>query len=679
MRPNPDFGTGFDPLGDADGDGINDFAEGRGLPEPPDTDGDGTPDYLDLDSDDDGLPDAVEAGDEDLATPPLDSDFDGVEDFRDLDADDNGIPDAVEGAEDLDGDGRGNHRDLDNDEDGLADITEIGADPANPRDTDDDGTPDYNSLDSDGDFIDDTTEGLTDTDGDDVADIFDADSDGDGFTDAEEAGDADLETLPVDTDGDGIPDFRDPDSDGDGLSDAAERSNGTDPQSTDSDMDGVSDLIEVGAGTDPNDDGDNPRTRGDFVFVVPYQESQFPISDTLEFSTLLQRADVYFMMDNTGSMRAEIDDLQAGLTTTVIPDIRTRIPEAWFGVGGFDDYPLNGPLGAYGNPSCRVDADGIQHDAPFFQYQTMTASSADAQDAVDLYAPNCGRDGAESGVAALYAVATRDTLGGYARYSGNATSPPTCPAGYLGSACFRPDAVPIVIMMTDVDQHNSPTCLVADYGQCDYSSAVPGPTNPGGPTWTEMTGALEDINARVVGIYTTAGTRADVFLERLIEDTTIAQGAPGPASDYVVFADNGTGLTTAVTDLVREASLVPIDVSAEVVDLDDPDESVDTRAAFVNRIETRSAAATGRNCTLGLTTYDRDGIDADSFPDTFEDVTPGNPVCFDIFPRRNQTVPATLEPQLYRAQVNVIGDGFTPLDDRVIFFLVPPRIPDPNE
>jgi len=36
-------------------------------------------------------------------------------------------------------------------------------------------------------------------------------------------------------------------------------------------------------------------------------------------------------------------------------------------------------------------------------------------------------------------------------------------------------------------------------------------------------------------------------------------------------------------------------------------------------------------------------------------------------------------PQLFRARVDVVGDGFTPLDSRIIFFLVPPRIPDPNE
>jgi hypothetical protein len=54
-------------------------------------------------------------------------------------------------------------------------------------------------------------------------------------------------------------------------------------------------------------------------------------------------------------------------------------------------------------------------------------------------------------------------------------------------------------------------------------------------------------------------------------------------------------------------------------------------------------------------------------------------VCFDIIPRMNDSVPATLVPQVFRAQINVIGDGFTPLDDRVVYFLVPPRIPDPNE
>ena len=56
--------------GDLDGDGISDAAEGRS--EGVDTDKDGIPDYRDLDSDGDGIPNSAEAGDSDLATPPVD-------------------------------------------------------------------------------------------------------------------------------------------------------------------------------------------------------------------------------------------------------------------------------------------------------------------------------------------------------------------------------------------------------------------------------------------------------------------------------------------------------------------------------------------------------------------------------------------------------------------------------
>jgi hypothetical protein len=652
----------FPPTLDSDGDTITDLAEGRGSGV--DTDGDGIPDYLDLDSDGDGIEDAVEAGDAELTTPPIDSDFDGIPDFRDLDSDGNGVPDSVEGVRDRDGDSRPDYRDLDNDGDGLDDVLEIGPDPLRPIDTDGNGVPDYNSFDSDGDFIGDDIEALFDTDGDGVVDMRDLDTDGDGWSDAIEAGDSDLSTPPVDTDGDGIYDFRDPDSDNDGLADSRELGYGTSRTSADTDGDGVSDLIEIGAGTRATDPSDSPRTRGDFVFLVPFMEPPSPSRDTLQFSTALQRADIYFMMDNTGSMGGTIGALQSGLTSTVIPAIVRDIPEAWFGVGGFDDYPL----GTYGTPGCGTDTAGISHDRAFFQYQTMTSDARAAQNAVNRYRTNCGADGPESAVAALYSLATRDNLSGYASFAGTGTSPPTCPAGHRGTACFRPDAVPIVIIMTDVDQHNAPTC------SCPYSSSiVPG----GGPTYAATLTALAALNVRVVGIATSSG--ANSFLNRIVQDTTIARGAPGASSDYVISAPGGRGLSDAITTVVRRASQVPLDVSAQAVDVADPGETVDAVMAFLDHLETRITAAPGLSCTTGFRTYDRPGIDADSFPDTFERVTPGTPVCFDIFPRSNTSVMPTLDPQLFRARINVIGDGFTPLDTRVIYFLVPPRVPDPNE
>jgi hypothetical protein len=376
---------------------------------------------------------------------------------------------------------------------------------------------------------------------------------------------------------------------------------------------------------------------------------------------------VYFLMDNTGSMSGTIAALQAGLTGTVIPDISARIPEAWYGVGGFDDYPV----GTYGESACGVgDSLGISHDAPFFQYATMSANTAAAQTAVNRYRTNCGYDGPESGIAALYSLATRNTLSGYARFPG--FSAPACGTG-RGAACFRPDAVPIIIVMTDVDQHNSPTCDTALWGvgACDYAAVG------GGPSYAAMTAELAGLNARVVGIETSA--YAHNFLVRLVTDTTMARGATGSATDYVFSAPSGSGLSSAITELVRRAAAVPLDVSASAVDVADPGEGVDAIAAFLDHLETRTTAAPGLSCTTGFVTLDRAGIDGDSYPDTFQNVTPGSPVCFDIIPKMNTTVMPTLVPQLFRARINVIGDGFTPLDSRIIYFLVPPRIPDPNE
>ena len=129
---------------DNDGDGIDDVTEIGGSPAGPvDTDGDGVPDYMDLDSDGDTIADAFER--------TVDTDGDGVPDYRDLDSDCDTIPDAVEaGDEDLatppvdtDGDFVPDFRDPDSDNDGLTDLWEAvnGTDPTN-EDSDGDGVSD---------------------------------------------------------------------------------------------------------------------------------------------------------------------------------------------------------------------------------------------------------------------------------------------------------------------------------------------------------------------------------------------------------------------------------------------------------------------------------------------------------------------------------------------------------
>jgi hypothetical protein len=142
------------------------------------------------------------------------------------------------------------------------------------------------------------------------------------------------------------------------------------------------------------------------------------------------------------------------------------------------------------------------------------------------------------------------------------------------------------------------------------------------------------------------------------------------------ISGTGSGLSTTIVDAIEElASNVPIRVDA--IPTDDPSDTIDAVASFVERMETNTSGATvlGRVCSTGLEVADEDG---DGFPDHFPRVLPGTSVCFDIVARPNQVVPPLETPQLFRATIDVIGDRFTPLDSREVYFLVPPSIPEPG-
>lgn len=118
---------------DANADGVDDAYA------PVDSDGDGTPDYLDTDADNDNISDLEETGNITLAG--ADTDGDGIDDAFDVDqtggvdADGDGIDDAIVLIVDTDNDGTPNHQDTDSDNDGFLDGIEN-------DDTNNDGIPD---------------------------------------------------------------------------------------------------------------------------------------------------------------------------------------------------------------------------------------------------------------------------------------------------------------------------------------------------------------------------------------------------------------------------------------------------------------------------------------------------------------------------------------------------------
>lgn len=265
----------------------------------PDSDGDGVPDFIDLDSDNDGIVDLIEVGGVDKdgdgridSDDFLDTNGNGFHDIyetyalitTDSDgANNDGLPDDDDGdgsaynSADADHDGIPNQQDTDSDNDGINDVIEIGY---GALDLDHDGHIDT-IIDTNGDGLNDGSSGTIFTDGDGSVpdgkpqDNADANSTAYGSVLADGTFGENNGQPDLDDDGDGIPNFLDTDSDNDLLLDEIEDSNGngitdtgeTNYLNSDTDGDFISDGTEdanhdghydPGVETDPlNEDTDN--------------------------------------------------------------------------------------------------------------------------------------------------------------------------------------------------------------------------------------------------------------------------------------------------------------------------------------------------------------------------------------------------------------------------------------
>ena len=163
---------------------------------------------------------------------------------------------------DTDQDGEPDQLDLDSDNDGIPDADEAGdADLLTlPYDSDGDGIEDFRDLDSDENCIPDAEEGGSDLDGDGILAVADLDDDGDGILDSIEIG---LDCARVDSDGDGTADYQDIDSDGDGVGDVWEAGTSAwDSEPADSDGDGIPDYLDLDSDGDGFSDEAEGRSKG---------------------------------------------------------------------------------------------------------------------------------------------------------------------------------------------------------------------------------------------------------------------------------------------------------------------------------------------------------------------------------------------------------------------------------
>jgi len=490
--------------------------------------------------------------------------------------------------------------------------------------------------DADGDGVADLAEGTDDRDGDGTPNHMDTDADGDGIDDATEHGGA-IPCSRPDSDGDGIPDWWDEDSDNDGLTDADEYGRyGTDPRVVDTDGDGISDLGEVaGTMTDPTDPSIG-LPEGDFFVVLPHFGDRE--NRTLLFGTDITQADVFFLIDTTGSMQGAIDNVNSSLRTLAV-DINAAIENVQFGVGSYEDFPVapyGETMGYFGR---------ARPDWPFHLETVITDDLAAVQARLSLTADG-GNDTPESATEALYLTATGEGLS----YPGGSIPPQSCPsipdeAGTRrGYPCFRPGSLPIIVLVTDANFQNGA-------GGAAYAGSVAGVAH----SFSDSVSALNRIGARMIGV-NLGLARTDMDAVARMTGSVDGSGTP-----LVFDGDPGSTSTQILTGIQTLVGGTPQDVTTRTENVaGNPDEFDAT--LFIKAIvpvEGYFGGAAGTGYTS------KDDV-------AFYGVTPGTQVEFAIDFYNDVRPPADVA-QIFRARIIVVGNGVADLDSRNVYIVVPPE------
>jgi hypothetical protein len=363
---------------------------------------------------------------------------------------------------------------------------------------------------------------------------------------------------------------------------------------------------------------------------------------SLETRAQLTVADIFFVIDRTGSMDGEIDNIKRNLQNTIVPQIRAAINDVQFGVATYSDFPIT----PYGD----------RMDIPFTLVTPIDRSLANIQGALNSVMAGGGGDNPEAMVEALYQVATGE---GYLPWI-----PPRAPCaspGRLGYACFRREAQPILVLIADAPSHNGPSTGLRDTAYNDALFLNP-PACPAtlpmcrasrGPhTYAEARAALQRLNARVIGVSSgSPGLSGLTDMQIIARDTgtVTAAGVPLVISINTDGSDLDTRVVSAVQTFTRQ---VRFNASARVVDLDP------------QRPATRIVAAVRPQSADPMGNVQR------TDDTTFYGVVPGTRLTFSL--ELVSPLPRTDVEQRFPTRVQFLGDGRANLGWRDLEIVIPP-------
>lgn len=394
----------------------------------------------------------------------------------------------------------------------------------------------------------------------------------------------------------------------------------------DANRDGGSDA---GVDTGPRDAGHDGGSDA-AIPCVQLDPDAGPVELPLDTQVQLGRADVVFLIDITGSMSQEIGHIQAELRDTIAPGIQAAIPDSELGVATFADFPVG---------HC-----GTGEDHAYNLVLPVTADLARVQSAVNGIAVSNGGDPPEAQVEALYQTATGEGLGSFVPSSFG------CPGGGFGYACFRSDALPVILLFTDDFWHNGP-------GNADpYSSACPELLSSVSPhAYGDAVSVLQTRGIRVMGLFSGLDAPARAEMDQLATDTNALDGSGRP----LVFdiGTRGESLSSSVVAAITTlASVIRFDIDTTLVD-PIPGDGVDVRG-FVQSVTPVRAEP-------------MDGVASiDVAAGTFRQVRTGTRVIFQLTLRNGSVAPG-VGPQIFPLEIVFRGDRRTRIGSTIIDILIP--------
>jgi len=187
-----------------------------------------------------------------------------------------------------------------------------------------------------------------------------------------------------------------------------------------------------------------------------------------------------------------------------------------------------------------------------------------------------------------------------------------------------------------------------------------------------LTNGLEEEFGSDPNLIDTDGDGYSDFIEWVAgTDPNDLHSNPMAEGDFIFVAPYSWLPSPALAVLVFTSGDATMDLSTQLRDDETDDEDA---TALMERVSANTEGGVADPldpdliCAGELATADDDG---DTVPDRFVDVPPGTTVCFDIVPAKNETILPSSTPTVFKAFLDVVGDGATVLDTRTVYFYIP--------